>query len=83
MAKKAEEILDTHPGLAFAVAGGVAANSHLRARLTELCKKKGVRLCLAPLSYCGDNAAMVAAQGHYNYEAGLRASSDLNACAAD
>ena len=83
VARKTDELLAAHPGLSFAVAGGVAANSHLRARLSELCEKRGVRLCLAPLPLCGDNGAMVAAQTHYNYEAGIRAGSDLNASAMD
>ena len=83
VAKKAEELLALYPGLPFAVAGGVAANSHLRARLSSLCEARGVRLCLAPLSLCGDNAAMVAAQAHYSYAAGVRAGSDLNASAED
>ncbi len=67
----------------IALSGGVAANSHLRAALTELARKKGVRLYLPPVSLCGDNAAMIAAQGYYEYMAGVRADSSLNASALD
>ena len=83
IAEKTEEVLALYPNIPFAVAGGVAANSHLRARLSSLCEKRGVRLCLAPPSLCGDNAAMVAAQAHYTYAAGIRAGSNLNASAED
>jgi len=61
------------------LAGGVAANSHLRAALEELCKKKRYDLYLPPKSLCGDNAAMIAAQGYFEYLAGVRAGTDLNA----
>lgn len=47
------------------LAGGVAANSHLRKALTETTKKYGATLYQPPLSLCGDNAAMIAAQGFY------------------
>ncbi len=49
------------------IAGGVAANSHLRAELERICKKHGVRLYLPPKSLCGDNGVMVGAQGYYEY----------------
>lgn len=83
VAKKAEELLAAYPTLPFVMAGGVAANSHLRARMAELCDKRGVRLCVPPLALCGDNGAMVAAQTHYSFAAGIRAGYDLNASAAD
>ena len=53
-----------------AAAGGVAANSLLRARLQAECEKRGLRLCLPPLALCGDNGSMIAAQGYYEYLAG-------------
>ncbi len=61
------------------IAGGVAANSHLRKALTEFAQKNGVKLYLPPLSYCGDNAAMIATQAYFEYKAGKVAKSDLNA----
>ena len=65
------------------MAGGVAANSHLRRALGELCQKRGVKLIAPPLSLCGDNGAMVAAAGYFEYRAGHLADTSLNACAAD
>ena len=62
-------------------AGGVAANSILRADLMAACKKAGYRLYLPPLSLCGDNGAMIGAQGYYEYLAGARADLSLNAYA--
>ena len=65
----------------LAVAGGVAANSRIRADLEQACARRGVRLCLPALALCGDNAAMIGAQGYYEYLAGRRADMSLNAYA--
>ena len=61
--------------------GGVAANSHLRAAVLEACQKNGATLYMPPVSLCGDNGAMVAMQGYFEFMAGKRASLDLNASA--
>ena len=74
--------LDEHPYDALVLAGGVSANSGLRQRLTEDCQKRGVRFCCPPLSLCGDNAAMIGAQGYYELLAGHVAGLDLNAVAS-
>ena len=63
------------------VAGGVAANSRIRADFTAAAEKNGFRLYVPPLKLCGDNGAMIGAQGYYEYLAGARAGSDLNAYA--
>ena len=63
------------------LAGGVSANSKLRAEALEMCKKHGFELYLPELKYCGDNGAMIASQGYYEYLAGRRADSSLNAYA--
>jgi N6-L-threonylcarbamoyladenine synthase len=65
----------------IAVAGGVAANSRIRADLTAACQKSGDKLFLPELKYCGDNAAMIGCQGYYEFLAGKRAGPDLNAYA--
>ena len=65
----------------LAVAGGVAANSRIRADLTRETQKRGARLCMPPLSLCGDNAAMIGAQGYYEYLSGNLADQTLNAYA--
>lgn len=67
--------------LPLVLAGGVAANSHLRAGLKALAESKGVSLYLPPLSLCGDNAAMIASQGYFEYVSGSVADLKLNAFA--
>ena len=66
----------------IAVAGGVAANSRIRADLTAACEQAGARLWLPPPALCGDNAAMIGCQGYYEYLAGHIAGWDLNARAS-
>ena len=63
-------------------AGGVAANTRVRADLEAAAAQAGVRLYVPPLRLCGDNAAMVGAQGYYELLAGHTANSDLNAYAS-
>ena len=65
----------------IAVAGGVAANSRIREDFRSAAEKEGAQLFIPPLSLCGDNAAMIGCQGYYEYLAGVRAGSDLNAYA--
>lgn len=71
----------TEYGLKQAVlAGGVAANSALRARLTEQCENCGIKLFVPPPVLCTDNAAMIAARGYYSFIEGKDiAGLDLNA----
>ena len=61
-------------------AGGVSANSLLRRELTKRCEGK-YQLYMPEKTLCGDNGAMVGAQGYYEYIAGNTANSDLNAVA--
>ncbi len=65
----------------IALAGGVSANSGLRTRMERECAARGLTLYVPPLSLCGDNAAMVGAQGYYEFLAGHTAGPDLNAVA--
>lgn len=65
----------------IALAGGVSANSLLRRRCADLCKRRGIALFMPELKYCGDNGAMVASQGYYEFSAGVRAGASLNAYA--
>lgn len=67
--------------LPLVLSGGVAANSHLRAALKGITEKLGVEFFVPPLSLCGDNAQMIAAQGYYEFEAGKRAGLAQNAYA--
>lgn len=64
-----------------ALAGGVSANSSVRALLESECKKNGFRLYMPELALCGDNAAMIGCQAYYDYLAGRRADESLNAVA--
>lgn len=63
------------------VAGGVAANSRIRADFKRAAEANGLSLYIPPLKLCGDNGAMVGAQGYYECLAGNTAGSDLNAYA--
>ena len=65
----------------IAAAGGVAANSVIRGDLERCCREAGYKLYLPPLRLCGDNGAMIGAQGYYEYLAGHTAGMDLNAYA--
>jgi N6-L-threonylcarbamoyladenine synthase len=54
----------------IALAGGVAANTHLRQQLTDLVNQYQWKLSMPPMPYCTDNAAMVAMTTHYKYQCG-------------
>lgn len=63
------------------VAGGVAANSRIRADFSKAAEEMGIELFIPPLSLCGDNAAMIGAQAYFEYQIGNTAGTDLNAYA--
>ncbi len=65
----------------FVLAGGVSANSEIRRTLKDYCEKLNIEFYAPDLSLCGDNAAMVAVQGLYEYKAGNIADETLNAYA--
>ena len=65
----------------IAVAGGVAANSRIRADILAAAEKLGAEVYMPPLSLCGDNGAMIGAQAYYEYQAGNIADMSLNAYA--
>ena len=62
---------------ALAVAGGVAANTRIRALLETVCEDFQVRFVAPPLRLCTDNAAMIAWAGIERYRAGLGEAADL------
>lgn len=64
------------------VGGGVAANSMLRARLSQACDQRGVKLHLTPMAYCTDNGAMIAAQGYHMLSRGNASDLSLSAKAS-
>ena len=61
------------------LAGGVSANSLLRRRMSGLCAENGYELYYPELSLCGDNAAMIGAQGYFEFRRGNIAGMSLNA----
>ncbi len=65
----------------IALAGGVSANSGVRTALSEACEKHGFEFYMPEKKLCGDNAAMIACQGSYNFLAGITADESLNAIA--
>lgn len=83
LCSKLEKVIKEHKVKRLVLAGGVAANSHLRRGISSLAEKYGVALFIPPLSLCGDNAAMIGAQGYFEYMDGVRADSSLNAFASE
>jgi N6-L-threonylcarbamoyladenine synthase len=65
----------------IAIAGGVAANSRIRADILKAAEDSKRALYIPPLYLCGDNAAMIGCQVYYEYLEGVRAGMDLNAYA--
>lgn len=63
----------------FAIAGGVASNSHLRDALEKACKEAGVSFYKPSPILCTDNAAMIGAAGYYEFINGNVSGYDLNA----
>ena len=63
----------------FAIAGGVASNSSLRAAFEKACEKENVEFYHPSPIFCTDNAAMIGTAGYYEYRKGTRHGFDLNA----
>ncbi len=63
----------------FAIAGGVASNSALRAAFQNECAKRKIEFYHPSPVLCTDNAAMIGAAGYYEYLKGTRSGYDLNA----
>ena len=83
VAKKLSMALELYPNHDLCIAGGVAANSHLRKRLLDVAKQHNVNLHIPSLALCGDNGAMIAAAAYYEDKLGRFADSSLNASALD
>ena len=81
--QKAERALEMTGADKLVLAGGVAANSHIRRALGDMCERRGAKLYMPRLSLCGDNAAMVAMAGYFEYLKGNFADTYLNASAND
>ena len=66
---------------ALVCAGGVMANGHIRGAFDDLSTRLSIELYIPAIKYCGDNAAMIAAQGFYELQAGNTAALTQNAFA--
>lgn len=81
--QKAELALRQTGLTTLVLAGGVAANSHLRQALTEMCRLNNTCLAMPDRSLCGDNGAMIATAGYFQYQIGNFANTALNASACE
>lgn len=78
LSKTMQAALDNHVKC-VALAGGVSANSGLRAAFTQACQKARMKLYMPELKLCGDNAAMIGSAAYYRLLHGEIADLDLNA----
>ncbi|MBI2353640.1 MAG: tRNA (adenosine(37)-N6)-threonylcarbamoyltransferase complex transferase subunit TsaD [Deltaproteobacteria bacterium] len=81
LAAKTREALRRTGAERLVVAGGVACNSGLRARMGRLARDLGIELHIPSPALCGDNAAMLAVPGDYYLEHGLASPNSLDAVA--
>ncbi len=65
----------------IAIAGGVAANSGLRAALQAQAAKEGWQIYIPRVAYCTDNAAMIGVTAHFKYQRGLFVGQEVSAIA--
>lgn len=81
LASHTAQAMQEHDIHTLLLAGGVSANSRIRARFEQLCVDAGYALYYPPLSLCTDNAAMIGAAAAYKYDRNEFAGYDLNAVA--
>jgi len=63
----------------ISIAGGVAANSRIRADFQKASETNGFSLFIPPLNLCGDNAAMIGSQAYYEFQCGKTSGMNLDA----
>jgi N6-L-threonylcarbamoyladenine synthase len=80
LVRKTKQALDEHREVkGVIVAGGVSANSYLREQMQILCDEEHIDLCIPPMKYCTDNAAMIACAAYPKYLKGEFADLSLDA----
>ena len=79
LSKKTMKALEEYNVKNLIIAGGVSANSGVRNKFTELCKKDGINLTIPNIKYCTDNATMIAAAGYFAYKNGIISEYNLKA----
>lgn len=79
LTKRAKKALDDFNLDKLVLAGGVAANSALRASLESMTKENGKEVFYPGIAFCTDNAAMIGSAAYYTYKAGHVATNRLNA----
>ena len=80
LVRKTKQALDEHNEVkGVIVAGGVSANSYLREQMQILCDEEKIDLCIPPMKYCTDNAAMIACAAYPKYLKGEFADLSLDA----
>ena len=80
LVRKTKQALDEHSEVkGVIVAGGVSANSYLREQMQILCDEEKIDLCIPPMKYCTDNAAMIACAAYPKYLKGEFADLSLDA----
>jgi len=79
LVRKAQRAAREYGAVAIAVAGGVAANSHLRQRLAQSAMESGLEFYKPELAFCSDNAAMIARAGLERLKHGEASDQTLNA----
>ena len=79
LSKKTEHAIKELNIKYFVIAGGVAANSMIREKISKVCLDNNVEFTFPEIKYCTDNASMIATAGYFAYKKGITATLDINA----